>query len=249
MFIDFHTHTKMSKDVDFNIGYFKNMIKSARKNGLTAIALTEHFNTRRFEDIYDTLDQHYSYTQYYDVDGFKVFSGMEIDIKETGHILLIGHRDDIRKIRSHFADRTDKDNFPSFDELFDIAHSFNLLKIGGHPTRKSTPLIHLGDDRLQQFDAFDLNGKDVAKQPFTQEEVIALGQRLNKPVVAGSDSHLPVQFGCVKNQFFEECDSIDQLRNCMLSNNYKVIVSNEAAKKVKEASFMKETIKLLKHVY
>lgn len=248
MFIDFHTHTKLTKNVDFNIDYFHSMIKSARENGLTAIALTEHFNTNRFEDIYDTLDKHYSYNQYYDVDGFKVFSGMEIDIKETGHILLIGHRDDIRKIRAHFADRTDENNFPSFEELFSVASSFNLLKIGAHPSRESTPLIHLSDDRLRQFDAFDLNGKDVAKQPQTQETIIDLGLRLNKPVVAGSDSHLPIQFGCVKNKFYKECESIDELRECMQSHQFKVIVSNEAAEKVKAASFMKETIKLVKQL-
>ncbi|MBP3040865.1 PHP domain-containing protein [Bacillaceae bacterium Marseille-Q3522] len=248
MFIDFHTHTKLSKNVDFRITYFRRMIKSARKNGLNALALTEHFNTSHFEEIYDTLDQHYPYTQYYDVDGFKVFTGMEIDIKETGHILFIGHRDDIREIRAQLAGHTEKANFPSFEELFEIAEPFNLLKIGAHPSRNSTPLLHLGDERLQKFDAFDLNGKDVAQQPFTREKITELGQRLKKPVVAGSDSHLPIQFGCVKNQFYDECESIDQIRDCMLSNRYNVIVSDNAAMKVKAARIMKRTIKILRHV-
>ncbi|WP_186580000.1 PHP domain-containing protein [Aquibacillus kalidii] len=249
MFIDFHTHTKLSKKVDFSLAYFKKMIRSARRNGLTALALTEHFNTTKFEDIFDTLDQHFHYNgHYYDVDGFKVFTGMEIDIRETGHNLIIGHRDDIRTIRARFANNTKKSTFPTFDQLFNVVEGFDVIKIGAHPTRESTPLLHLGNEKLQRYDAFDLNGKDVAKQPGTEEKLKELGVSLNKPVVAGSDSHLPVQFGCVKNKFYTDCETIEQLREAMVNRQYDLVVSDHAALKVNTARFVKRTIKMVRHV-
>ncbi|MBW7461261.1 PHP domain-containing protein, partial [Paenibacillus sepulcri] len=135
MWIDFHTHTKMSKKLEFSMDYFHKMIRSARRNGLDALALTEHFNTLHYSRIYETLDRHYPYKHdYYDVDGFKVFTGMEIDIIETGHILLIGNKAQIRVIHDKFADRLEKPRFPTFDEVLDTADSFAVLKIGAHPT-------------------------------------------------------------------------------------------------------------------
>ena len=53
------------------------------------IALTEHFNTKNFHEVYDTLDAHFPYEDgYYNVFGLKVFPGMEVDILEVGHILM-----------------------------------------------------------------------------------------------------------------------------------------------------------------
>ena len=78
-------------------------------------ALTEHFNTHRFLDVYDTLDKEFPYVDdYYDVNGVKVFPGMEVDIKETGHIFMIGSREDIRGLRSKLDSYTEKDHFIPF---------------------------------------------------------------------------------------------------------------------------------------
>lgn len=48
MFIDLHTHGKLSKKSDFSITYFKEMLTEARSNDISGIALTEHFNTKKF---------------------------------------------------------------------------------------------------------------------------------------------------------------------------------------------------------
>ena len=63
------------------------MIDGAKKEGLNAITLTEHFNTLHFFDIYSYLDKTYPYVEdYYDINGFRLFPGMEVDVKEGGHI-------------------------------------------------------------------------------------------------------------------------------------------------------------------
>ena len=64
------------------------------------LALTEHFNTKNFHEVYDTLDAHFPYVDgYYDIFGLKVFPGMEVDILEVGHILCIGDLQDVRAMR------------------------------------------------------------------------------------------------------------------------------------------------------
>ncbi|WHX49736.1 hypothetical protein QNH46_03365 [Paenibacillus woosongensis] len=77
MRIDLHTHVKLAKKTVFSHAYFKEMMAEAGKNGLDAVAMTEHFNTWRYEDIYEVLDRHYPYEQgYYLAEGMKVFPGI-----------------------------------------------------------------------------------------------------------------------------------------------------------------------------
>jgi len=55
------------------------------------------------------FDQTFVYeNEYYLIDGIKVFPAMEVDIKEVGHILLIGNRTDIRELRIALEPFTDK---------------------------------------------------------------------------------------------------------------------------------------------
>ena len=61
------------------------------------LCLTEHFNTLSFREMYS-----YIYSQYEHIgdacrtkDGLLIFFGMEVDIAEGGHTLVIGHYQDI----------------------------------------------------------------------------------------------------------------------------------------------------------
>lgn len=74
MNIDFHTHVKLSKSSQFMPAYFEDMINEAKEAGLTAICMTEHFNTSNFIDIYDCLNTRYPYQgNYFNVHGLKFF--------------------------------------------------------------------------------------------------------------------------------------------------------------------------------
>src|SRR5699024_11174877 len=55
----------------------------------------------------------------------------------------------------------DKDSFIPVRDLIALLDDFNVLKIGAHPLRKSTPWHHHEPSVLKQFDAYDLNGKDL----------------------------------------------------------------------------------------
>lgn len=137
MKIDFHSHVKISKKSTFMPGYFEEMMKEAKESGLDAIAMTEHFNTDRFYDVYEYLEKNHHYEHgYYLINGLKLFPGIEVDVKEIGHILLIGDRTDIIEVRDFLEDHTDPERFIPFKELLDLAEDYELLRIGAHAFAK-----------------------------------------------------------------------------------------------------------------
>ena len=56
MYIDFHTHGKLAKKLPFSTEYTDWLFDQARRAGLDALCLTEHFNTLQFEEIYRYLE-------------------------------------------------------------------------------------------------------------------------------------------------------------------------------------------------
>ena len=246
MKIDFHTHGKLSKKVEFSLEYFIDMVNAAKENGLDGFALTEHFNTHRFSDVYDTLDKEFPYVeQYYEVNGVKVFPGMEVDIRETGHILMIGSREDIRGLRSKLDTYTEKDHFIPFAELLEEASKFNLLKIGAHPFRETTPLHQIDDNLLKQLDAFDLNGKDLHEQGVdaNAEKVYPFAKELGLPVVGGSDTHQSLQYGSVVNILESECSNVNEIKELITTGRYKIEISSDLHDQVEAAQKMKAALK------
>jgi predicted metal-dependent phosphoesterase TrpH len=246
MIIDFHDHVKVTKSAPFSLEYFLEIIQEARSERLTAFTLTEHFQTDRFLDIYDMLDAQYPYVhEYYDVDGLKIFAGMEIDIQEGGHVLFIGQRQAVRELRQQLDNYVNPDNYIPIAELFKRSAAYNFLKIGAHPFRPSHPLHHLSDDILMHFDAFDLNGSDLYTKGIdqTKAEVYEFAARLGKPVVAGSDAHHSLQYGCVYNTLDQECNTIDELRQTIQSGAYQSHISPHMTIKVKAAKQIKALLK------
>ncbi|MBD8070147.1 PHP-associated domain-containing protein [Bacillus sp. PS06] len=240
MKVDFHTHAKLSKKVDFSLSYFKQMVQSALASGLEGIALTEHFNTRNFHEVYDTLDAHYSYGKgYYMVDGLKVFPGMEVDVYEVGHILCIGELKDVRSLREELDEYIDP--FIPFRELLDKTSCYEMLVIGAHPYRPSTPLKDLEPSLLARLDAFDLNGKDLHTRGITEniQDVQSLATSLGLPVVGGSDTHHFKQYGAVYTVLENECHNVSELKNTLQKGQFTVTVAEDLHERVSEATRLK----------
>lgn len=246
MKIDLHTHVKLSKKTEFSHAYFKEMMAEARGNGLDAVAMTEHFNTLRYGDIYEVLDRNYPYEHgYYLAEGMKVFPGVEVDIRETGHILLIGERESVLELRNRLAPHTEKGSFVDFRTLLDWSEGGGFLRIGAHPFRESTPLHHLPDELLTRLDAFDLNGKDIYSQGLEsyRSKIDEFARRLGRPVVGGSDTHQFMQYGSVMNEFDVSFDTVDQLKALIRQGSYRIHVSPALDIKVKSANLIKALLK------
>lgn len=246
MNIDLHTHGKLSKKSSFSPDYFREMVREAIANGLDAIALTEHFNTSNFFAMYETLDRMYPYNgHYYEADGLKIFPGMEVDIAETGHILLIGLKEHILDVRSSLEDYTKEGHFIPFRQLLDLADSLDLWKIGGHPFRSSTPLHHLDPEQLARLDAFDFNAKDIYMQGAEAYRALItpFAAKLGVPVIAGSDSHQCLQYGSVVNKLEYACSTMKELREAVRKGHYSIEVSPCLHTKVKASVMMKKLLK------
>ncbi|UOQ46695.1 PHP domain-containing protein [Gracilibacillus caseinilyticus] len=247
MIIDFHSHVKISKKSTFMPDYFREMMAEAKQNGLTALALTEHFNTSRFMDIYHFLDANYTYVNgYYEVDGLKLFPGVEVDVCETGHILLIGSRANVIAVREQLTGNLTKEQFIAFDQLMDLADQYDLLKIGGHPYRDSTPLArNVSRSQLQRLDALDLNGKDLYAKGVDacKEELQQLADEILLPIVGGSDTHQFLQYGSILNHFSVDCETSEQLKHAIQKGQYQVQISEQLPLKVKSATLVKKYMK------
>ncbi|MCP3027645.1 PHP domain-containing protein [Halobacillus sp. A5] len=244
MKIDFHTHANLSKTLAVTPEEFRRKIKEAKESGLDALALTEHFNAPNFGDIYDMLDTHFSYKHhYYDVDGIKVFPGIEIDVLETGHFLVVAERETIKSISLQLKEHTEENNFIKVSDLNQLLHGLNVIKIGAHPYRESTPWIHHNEETLASFDAFDINGKDLYKYGREmKEKVEALASKYDISAVGGSDTHQFFQYGAVVN-IFPECHTIEDLRAVIKNKDYEVELSPSLRLKVKAAKFVKKLLK------
>ena len=59
MIIDFHTHGKLAKYLAFSPAYTDWLFAEARAAGLDALCLTEHFNTKGFEEVYADIAARY----------------------------------------------------------------------------------------------------------------------------------------------------------------------------------------------
>ncbi|WP_018751833.1 PHP domain-containing protein [Paenibacillus sanguinis] len=248
MKIDLHTHAKLSKATDFSPAYYEEMIAEAIANGLDALALTEHFNTRRFYDVYDHLDRLYPFNgEYYQAGKLRIFPGMEVDIHENGHILIIGRKEHVLSVREALEDYTKKGNFIPFDDLMTLAERYPLLKIGAHPFRKSTPLHHLSREQLERLDAFDLNAKDMYEygNEVNQANVEQLAAELGKPVTAGSDTHQCLQYGSIYNELAHACETVAELKQAILSRLHTVHVSDSLTLRVKASVMLKKLLKRL----
>lgn len=252
MKIDFHIHVKLSKKVSFSPDYFRDMIAEARQEGLDAITMTEHFNTLRFHDIYEDLDRRYPYRgHYYDVDGFKVFPGMEVDVAEGGHILVIGTRESILAVRAGLEDHTTPETFVPFDRLISICAAHELLIIGAHPFRESNSLQRLTPEQLARLDAVDLNAKDLRTYGVEamQAQMTAWAAEQQLPLVGGSDTHHPLQAGSIINTLERACETVPELKQCIQEGAYSITISPCLPVKVRAADEVKQLLQaeLLRH--
>ncbi|MFR6331046.1 MAG: hypothetical protein ACLUOI_21080 [Eisenbergiella sp.] len=77
----------------------------------------------------------------------------------------------------------------------------------------------------------------------TERLTCELGERLCKPVVAGSDTHQAVQYGCIRTAFERKCCTFGELAREMVSGRYRIEIHPEAAFRVRTAGLLKRSLK------
>ena len=246
MYLDFHTHGKLAKRLPFSTAYTDWLFGEARGAGLDALCLTEHFNTLQFEEVYGYI---LSRTKR-DGDsliaenGLRIFAGMETDIAEGGHVLSIGRPEDILELNRRLEPHKERDSFLPFERLSALFTEYPVLVGAGHPFREGGHIPELPEELLRRFDFLDLNGKDIAAdREETERKTYELARRLRIPVVAGSDTHQAVQYGCIRTRFEKEFGTVEEMRAEMKKGGYEIVVSDYASFQVRTAGLLKRALK------
>ena len=246
MYIDFHTHGKLAKKLPFSIEYTDWLLKEANSAGLDAICLTEHFNTLQFDELYrylmkkckregDTLVT---------AEGLRIFAGMETDIAEGGHILTIGTPETILELNARLDPYKEKGKFLLFASLMELFAEYHVMIGAAHPYRVGSHIHDIPIDMLKNLSFLDLNGKDVAKdREYFEEKTRELAQKLNIPMISGSDTHQAVQYGCVRTKFEHDIKTVNELYEEMKKGNYEILISSNASFQVKTAGILKKSLK------
>lgn len=248
MKIDFHTHGKLAKNLYFSEEYTKSMFDRAKQVGLDAICLTEHFNTTKIDEFFYfvlSISERDGDTLLLD-NGLRIFPGIEVEIKEGGHLLCIGKAEDIMEISGALAAHRAADNFASFKELVEIIAPYPILLGAGHPFREGlrSNISYLPSEDLQRFDFVDLNGKDLALGDDDMEgRVRAFAASIDKPVLAGSDTHQERHYGVVYNIFKRDMNTIEELREEILKSAYEIYISDRIRESVTSALHIKSLLK------
>lgn len=243
MIIDFHIHGKITSTFPFSIENFKHYIEEAKNESIGGFALIEHCHADNFEQAHRYLENNYKHEKdYFIVDGTKVFVGTEVTTSEKLDFLFIGKKEDTLDLRKSVVDVAQEKEFININKLFEIYCSKNMLVILAHPYRKHEQLPELSDFVLSKIDAIECNATDLYKKGIQSmtEKIEILSQEINKPIVAGSDSHYFLQFGSVKNIFEKEVSSVQDIKNQIKDKNFKIEISYDLNLRVKSARIIKK---------
>ena len=248
MNMDFHVHGILSKKLNFNKDLFLQGIEFAKNNGLDGFVLSEHFNAVDIDSSFSFLEDNFSYdseNDRYDVNGFYVYPGMEVDIKYGGHIIIAGNKDNMFKAKDYLKAFRKKADFITFEELLNMADEYGFLKIGSHPYREKHKLYLQPEKYLERLDALDLNSKDIYKRglKIVEKEVADLAKKLQINYVTGSDSHYPIMLGCVRTTFDDNVKSIKDIKNAIKSDDFNRIICEDINIKIYTAKATKNYIK------
>lgn len=198
--VDLHIHTIVgSMDSDISP---KRLAESARKVGLTGVALTEHMSQWQDDEV----------ERFREESGLFVFNGREWST-DMGHIIVLGLDRGIKGIARARDLRRACDEYGAFMIL---CHPFRYfpgpssLLFGDRRDAGQLPV-----EELAKHPAFDLadaievlNGGCIDRENGLAQEV---ARSLGKPAVAGSDAHMPSEVGRYATVFEKELESEEDM--------------------------------------
>jgi len=245
MIIDFHVHGKITSTLSFDKEKFLLTIKEARENGLDSLAITEHLGANNFLEGYDFFKTNYNRIQdYYDVDDFKVFYGMEVTTKQDLDILIIGNPELVLVLRDEIISNIKENKYIDINDLFNLNIADELLVILAHPYRDHVQFPKLENFIIDRLDAIELNSKDAYKAGLEEmkEKITELAKKLNLPITSGSDTHYFIQVSTAKNIFSKNCNTVKEIKEEIKLGNYDIEFSADLNVRVKSAIIIKKLI-------
>lgn len=245
MRIDLHVHGALSKQTGFDLELLREKMTVARERGLDAILLTEHFNIPGFATIYETLLDIFPFNgDYFSIENVRVFPGIEVNISEGSHLVAGGTLENILRLYDSLSNYRQKGQFCSAEIYFDKQAGMELLNVFAHPTRVPHQLHQLPERYYSNFDAFELNARDIYLYGRNIiRDMRTFSDKAGLPLVAGSDTHHPFQFGALFNEFHSKPESVSEIKKIIADGTYTLEVDDGAEEKVAAAIAAKKSMK------
>lgn len=187
--VDLHTHSVYSKHRIWGneaFGTPKQMIKFAMKNGLNALAITDHDSMKG-----SLIGMEYAKS----LKDFVLIPGSEVS-SLGGHILALGIRENVQKGLS-------------VQETIDRIHQLGGIAIAPHPYSGFPRTSSLKDSiKKYRFDVVEvLNGGTRMRD---NRKAYRVAKEMNYPMSGGSDAHYWKDIGAIYNVV--DCDlSVDDI--------------------------------------
>jgi predicted metal-dependent phosphoesterase TrpH len=202
MKIDLHTHTKYSIDSKMEV---EELIRTAEKNGLDAIAICDHDNMLAIDAAMKIKTK------------VMVIPGMEITCEKGTHLIgLFLHSEIVSK---------------DIDSIIDEIHAQGGLAMLPHPLREGTGLLHnrykdellTGEETGRGLSKIDLI--EAVNFRCSEEAILASDKYLKAypdiPQVAGSDAHNIEEVGKAYILIEDfQTDNIDDMKVALLHSPY-----------------------------
>ena len=251
MNLDLHVHAALSKALGFELTFIREMIAGARANGLDTIAFTEHGGTRNFDEIIPTLDYTLAYIDpHYRAGDLRILPGIEVGSAEGPHLVAVGNRTAIRTFHARLLQLIEAGTGVPVRTFFAHQAGLELVSILAHPLRPGRELERIDPDLIGQFDALELNARDLyVLGDAIEADTVALGRVTGLPVFAGSDSHQRYQLGSVTNLMDNDVTSITDLKARIRAGAVTRHIHPDLNTKVAMAREAKDRIKSRLHVH
>ncbi|MCL2570350.1 MAG: PHP domain-containing protein [Firmicutes bacterium] len=238
LIIDFHVHGKLKSSFPFCEKAFYEKIKEAKGAGLNAFALSDHSHAVDFLEKSDYMYKNYELVDdCFIVDGFKIFSGVEITTKEELDIVVIANPSFIRELQPKVPKGISLANL-----IMLLPHGNDILIFLAHPFRNHSDFPTVDKKTFLNFDAVELNATDLATfgESENRQQVENLANELKLKIVGGSDTHFSIQCGSIRNVFEKDITKIRDLKGEIFAYSFTIEIDATLTTRVKSAAIIKE---------
>jgi hypothetical protein len=241
--VDLHVHNRLSKTFDFSEGAIPRLKELGARRGLNGLALTEHIHAKNFWDMHDRLQARYPYQDgWYDMgDGFRMFSGCEVTVRERVDFIVVGELDEIQRLDAAFSPRLSEWHQPPALAFLEAAAYREVIVISAHPYRegKQTAKLPLAEV-FSRVDAVEVNGRDHGKE----QKTASLAAEWGLPLSGGSDSHYYLQVGIRSTIIPDDELSLESMQRAFDRKSTRVHCKRYAPAVVEFCQQIKRVVKL-----
>jgi len=187
---DLHVHSRYSFD---SLLSPRTIVKTALKNGLSAIAVADH-NT--VKGALKTMEEAASTS-------LVVIPAVELET-DAGHIMGLFVKADIRT--------------QNICEVVDEIKEQDGVAVLLHPARMRGTNLKEAANKIDVIEA--LNGRTRRWENLKAKD---LALKFNKPVIAGSDAHLGFEIGCVRTVFEDTSNALEDIKKHIINGKRMLV--------------------------